>query len=487
MSHPNHTEANISIDWKPDKSLNLPIYKQIINYINHKVACGDWPIGMQLPAQRKLAALWSVNRSTVVTATNELISYGILEGSYGGGTKVASNTWSVLMSNKQIDWSHYMSEGSFKANMPTIQTINKLEFAEGYIRLGTGELSPDLFPGELIKTAFSRLEQHLSSLNYLEPLGLLELREALSVHLKKLGINAPASSILITSGSLQALQLISVGMLKAGSTIFTEAPTYLKSLQLFESAGMQLSGVPMDSEGIMPWVIKNPSASSLLYTIPTYHNPTGTLMSDARREHLFEFCKHHQLPIIEDNAYGELWLDNPPPLPLKARDTNGMVLYLGTISKTLAPGLRIGWLVGPESVVWRLGDIKMQMDYGASSISQWLLYELLESGLYDTYLTDIRKKLKKRRDAALAALNQYFSHLGTWNSPSGGFYIWLKLNKAVPTDKLFKTALERGLILNPGTIYDFNKNYCLRISYAYETPESFSQGIQTLAKLIEML
>ena len=485
MNYQHHTETNLSIDWKPSKSLKLPVYKQIINYISHKVACGDWPIGMQLPAQRKLALLWSVNRSTIVTAINELISYGILETSYGSGTKVASNTWSVLMSNKQIDWSHYMSEGSFRANMPTIQTINRLEFSKGYIRLGTGELSPDFFPSHLMKTAFSHLEKHLFSLNYLEPLGLLELREALSIHLKKQGINAPASSILITSGSLHALQLISVGILKTGSTICTEAPTYLKSLRLFESAGMHLSGVAMDSEGIMPWMIKNPSASSLLYTIPTYHNPTGTLMSHSRRTQLFEFCKQHQLPIIEDNAYGELWLDNLPPQALKAKDRNGMVLYLGTISKTLAPGLRIGWLVGPESVVWRLGDIKMQMDYGASSVSQWLLYELLKSGLYDTYLNDMRKKLKKRRDAALAALDKYFSHLGTWNTPSGGFYIWLKLNKAVPTDKLFKAALEKNIILNPGSIYDFNKNYCLRISYAYEDCTAFAKGIQILAELLE--
>ena len=188
----------------------------------------------------------------------------------------------------------------------------------------------------------------------------------MSEHLKKQGIDADPSCILITSGSLQALQLISVCMLKPGSVVYTEAPSYLKSLQVFPSAGIKLSGIPMDQEGIRYWNIdsrigaKNAAATenALLYTIPTFHNPTGILMSERRRQELFRFCAGNRLPIIEDNAYGELWFDEKPPKPLKAMDRHGMILYLGTISKTLAPGLRIGWLVGPESVVERLGDVQ---------------------------------------------------------------------------------------------------------------------------------
>lgn len=488
----------ITIDWMPDRLSKEPVYKQIVNYINRKISCGDWTIGSKLPSQRVLAESFDVNRSTVVRALEELCSYGILEGTTGKGTVVTSNTWSVLMSTAPPDWGNYLKAGTFQENVPTVQMINKLEFEEGIIRLGTGELSPDLFPREMMSEIFQRLPDRFPSLNYLGPLGLPELRQALSQRLKKQGIDADPSCILITSGSLQALQLISVCMLKPGSVVYTESPSYLKSLQVFPSAGMKLSGVPMDREGLLYWNIDNRTENSgketsvdmedaLLYTIPTFHNPTGTLMSDARRQELFRFCSNHRLPIIEDNAYGELWLEEEPPKPLKTMDQHGMILYLGTISKTLAPGLRIGWLVGPESVVERLGDVKMQVDYGASSVSQWALAELFSSGLYDEYLENLRQKLKGRRDFALSLLNKHFKDLAQWDVPRGGFYIWLRLNGKVPVDQLFHLMLKERILINPGNIYDFGKNQAIRLSYAYASEKELAVGIEKLAEVVRRL
>ncbi len=480
----------ITVDWMPDKNGSEPVYRQIVNYISGKISCGDWTIGSKLPSQRILAECFGVNRSTVVRALDELCSYGILEGATGKGTTVTSNTWSVLMSTAPPDWGNYLKSGTFQENVPTIQAINKLEFKKDIIRLGTGELSPDLFPGEMMREMFRRLPDRIPSLNYLEPLGLPELRQALSERLKKQGIDADPSCILITSGSLQALQLISVCMLKPGSVVYTEAPSYLKSLQVFPSAGMKLSGIPMDHDGILYWDISaegNNLEDSLLYTIPTFHNPTGTLMSEARRHELFRFCANSRLPIIEDNAYGELWLEEVPPKPLKTMDRHGMILYLGTISKTLAPGLRIGWLVGPESVAKRLGDVKMQVDYGASSVSQWALAELFSSGLYDRYLEELRGKLKKRRDHALTLLDRYFKELAQWDKPSGGFYIWLRLRGKVPVDQLFQIMLKERILINPGNVYDFGRNQAIRLSYAYAGEEDLETGIKKLAEAIHGL
>lgn len=488
-----NTTNTVSINWKPDKKSDTPMYLQIVEYICNKISNGDWLIGSQLPSQRKLATLFEVNRSTIVTAMDELMSRGIIKSEFGGGTKIVSNTWSLLMSTQTPDWNKYIKAGLFQANTPTIQIINRLEF-DNYIRLGTGELSPKLFPHEMMKTVLNRLSNHIYSLNYLEPLGLFELRQEISCRLAHYGINAPPSCILITSGSLQALQLISICMLKTGSTVFTEAPTYLKSLQVFQSAGMTLSGIPMDRNGIKYWMMDNSIQpmkkhlyNQLLYTIPTFQNPTGMLMSAERRDDLFQFCQNNRLPVIEDAAYSELWIDKEPPLSLKSLDTNGMVLYLGTVSKTLAPGLRIGWIVGPESVVERLGDAKMQVDYGASSLSQWVLTEFLKSGLYDTYLTELRAQLKTRRDNAIMALNEYFSDLAEWNIPSGGFYIWLKLKKDISIDRLFKEALKQRILLNPGNIYDFKQNQSLRISYSYEDCDTFRKSIHQLSNIIKKM
>ena len=471
----------ISVDWKPDKGSKEPAYQQIVNYISRKISCGDWTIGSKLPSQRVLADRFGVNRSTVVRALEELCSYGVLEGSAGRGTTVTSNTWSVLMSTAPPDWGKYLKAGTFQENVPTIQVINKLEFEDGIIRLGTGELSPGLFPAEMMRGIFQKLPDRIPSLNYLEPLGLPELRQALSQRLKMQGIDADPSCILITSGSLQALQLISVCMLKPGSVVYTETPSYLKSLQVFPSAGMKLSGIPMDREGLLYWNIADQTENALLYTIPTFHNPTGTVMSEARRQELFRFCSNNRLPIIEDNAYGELWLEEPPPKPLKTMDRHGNILYLGTISKTLAPGLRIGWLVGPESVVERLGDVKMQVDYGASSISQWALAELFSGGQYDAYLSGLRQKLLRRRDLAVSLLNRHFNELARWDVPRGGFYIWLRLNGKVPVDQLFHRMLEERILINPGNVYDFAKSQAIRLSYAYADENDLESGIEKLA------
>ncbi|WP_130862905.1 aminotransferase-like domain-containing protein [Bacilliculturomica massiliensis] len=477
----------LEIDWRPDRGSAAPVYQQIVDYVSRRISGGDWPVGSRLPSQRRLAQQFGVNRSTISAAMDELYSYGVLEGDRGRGTYVASNTWSLLMSSAPPDWGSYIRSGSFRANVPTIQLINKLEFERDVLRLGTGELAPDLFPREIMDEVFSRLPARIPSLNYLEPLGLAELREVLARRLCAQGIETSPSGILITSGSLQALQLISVCMLKPGSTVYTEAPSYVKSLQVFQSAGMRLSGLPMDSEGLVHWNIPQKRESGLLYTIPTFHNPTGTVMSAQRREALLRFCQNTRLPIIEDNAYGELWFDEEPPRPIKTLDKNGVILYLGTVSKTIAPGLRIGWLAGPRSVTERLGDVKMQIDYGASSLSQWALAELLSGGLYDQYLASLRVKLKERRDLALRALDLYFKDLADWNIPQGSFYIWLRLKVSVPTDRLFQRAMEERILINPGSIYDYNKNNAVRLSYAYAAEDQLEDGIRRLAKAVRSL
>lgn len=479
------------ITWKPDKTSPLPLYTQIVRFICARIAAGDWAIGMQLPSQRDLATSFGVNRSTIVTAMNDLTGDGILETGHGAGTRVSSNTWPLLM-RQSVDWSSYMAAGPFQANISPIQAITRYEADQSMVRLGTGELSPDLFPRAMMEQALSKAARSLTSLGYVEPLGLLPLRQALSDYLQRQGIDAPPSCILITSGSLQALQLISVSMLRPGSTVYTEAPTYLKSLQLFQSSGLYLSGLPLDEGGLQYWrlpsvPLKDRQNQSILYTIPTNHNPTGITMSSRRRQELVEFCTLRQLPIIEDDAYGPLYFGPDKPLPLKAYDKNGVVIYLGTTSKSLAAGLRIGWLVAPEAVVQRLGDVKMQMDYGASSLSQWIFTEFLQSRMYDRYTEFLRQELLKRRDNALEALQTYFHDKASWNVPMGGFYIWMTLHDKLPMDALFRHAAKEGLLLNPGDMYDFNPNRSLRISYAYVSCEEFSDGLRRLSLLIEKM
>ncbi len=486
----NSTSEIINIDWKPNKFSKIPIYRQIIDYISNKIFEGHWGVGRKLPSQRELAKLFNVNRSTVAEALNELTSLGIIEGNHGQGTTIINNTWSQFMSTPPPNWQSYIDSGIHIANFPTIQKINKLQYVKDIIRLSTGEMAPDLFPHDMMKKVLQKVPDRAYSLNYLGPLGLFELRQTLSKYLTRYGIDVPPSCILIVSGSLQALQLMSMCMLPVGSTVFVESPSYLKSLHVFQSMGIKLKGLPMDKYGALPWINDkkdDPIDKSLLYTIPTFHNPTGIVMSKERRIEVLDWSKKNRVPIIEDDAYMELWIDETPPMPLKSYDKNGSVIYIGTISKTLAPGLRLGWLVGPESVVERLGDVKMQMDYGASSISQWTLLEWIHSGLYEEHLNTFRYNLKNRRDLALQTLKNYYSDIATWDIPKGGYYIWLKLNKNISIDRLFNLAAREKLLIHLGNIYDFSKNQCIRISYSYASHEDLVTGLKKLSELINKI
>lgn len=477
----------LSIDWKPNKKDRLPLYQQIKAYIKAKIQDGTWPVRSKLPSQRELTRLLGVNRSTLITALEELMADGLLISRVGSGIWVANNTWSLMTSAPQVNWNHYVESGISLPNLTAIQDINRYEFQPGILRLGTGELSPDLIPADVLQQVVKKLPARHLSFGYEEPKGMPFLRQEISKHLKTLGIHVSPHSILIVSGALQALQLICSGLLPPNAGIFLEKPSYLFSLRLFQSMAIRLHGLPMDQEGLEPEALHYQhfyKKAAVLYTIPCFHNPTGRLMSEKRRREIMALCETEQLPVIEDDVYRDVWLDEAPPLPLKARDQSGLVLYIGSFSKALSPGLRIGWIVGPEPVIERLADIKMQYDYGSSSLSQWVAAEYLRSGLYQQHLADLRPKLKLRRQIAHTALNEYFADIATWDMPKGGFYIWLTLTQPVSLPKLFKLALSQGILLNPGNLYDPLSSRHLRLSYSYAALPELKEGLYRLSQLI---
>ncbi|KYC73668.1 aminotransferase class I/II-fold pyridoxal phosphate-dependent enzyme [Bacillus coagulans] len=476
-------------NWTLNKHSDIPLYQQIYEYIKAKILNGEWPVGTRLPTQRELARKFEVNRSTVVYALGELAAEGLIESKVGKGTAVANNTWSLLASAQPPDWHHYVKAGTYEPNKPFIQEINKAEANPQMIRLGTGELSPELLPAEHIRNIFQNCHRKIT-LGYPEPKGSFDLREMISIYLKAKGIIASPSSIMVVSGGIQALQFISLGLLQRGSAIFHEIPSYLQSLHVFQSAGMNLFGIRMDHDGIVTEGIgklKRQHNGALLYTIPNFHNPTGILMKETRRKALLAACINERLPVIEDDVYGDLWFDEKPPAPLKAKDDQGLVLYIGSMSKTLGPGLRIGWIAGPEPVINRLADIKMQTDYGSSALSQYAAAECLSSGFYSQYIEDIRTALKNRRDFTIGLLNRYFKGIATWDTPAGGFYIWLKLKKTLSMQKLFKLALREKILLNPGNIYDRNDHSHLRLSYSYASFPQLEKGLARLADIIQCM
>ena len=180
----------------------------------------------------------------------------------------------------------------------------------------------------------------------------------------------------------------------------------------------------------------------------------------------------------------DLWLDEEPPAPIKAMDQNGGVVYIGSLSKCFSPGLRLGWLVGPESVVQRLADVKMQMDYGVSVLTQQVVEELFRSGLYYTGVDNIRVQLRRRRDLMMELLEKYFRDLAEWNRPAGGFFIWVRLKNRISAEQLFNRALKEGLLILPGSVYDMGYSSAIRLTYGYLSPEEMDRSMRRLSEIL---
>ncbi|WLV25967.1 PLP-dependent aminotransferase family protein [Aciduricibacillus chroicocephali] len=459
---------------------------QIIIYIKSKISNGEWTIGSPIPSQRMLAKMFNVNRSTVITALDELMADGLVTGIPGKGTVVTNNTWTLMGKEAMANWGDSVSKGIHEASMSTVQKINDAESDSGLIQLSKGELSPNIFPLEQMKLIMREVSEQLEPFGYEEPKGNPSLREAVSNYLENRGMKVSPSSILIVSGALQALHLISIGLLQKGADVMLEQPSYLYSLSVFQSAGMNLCGLPMDREGLKPEALKqmNEHGKNVLYTIPSFHNPTGVLMTNNRRMQIIKACEHERLPIIEDDVYRDLWIDTPPPLPLKTMDRHGNVLYLGSLSKSLSPGLRIGWLVGPEAVIARLADLKMQSDYGSSSLSQQVAAKWLSSGAYDTHIESVRKELRERRNIVLKYLEKHLGQFADWDIPAGGFFIRVRLRPEFRVGKLFQKAYASGVLLNPGSIYAERDGQYFRISFAYDALNRLEEGIQRIGMLV---
>ena len=467
------------MNWKPNRSLSISLAKQIIDWMTQQILTGQWPSGTKLPAQRQLAATLGVNRSTIQEALDELKADGILSAKIGSSTYVSNDSWNILVKKKQPNWQRYIESSIHKPNYQTIQVINEMEQDDSIIRLSTGELAPSLLPTEAIQASLQQLQLDGKTIGYSSPQGSLKLRQAICEYVKKRGIETTPENICIVSGGLQALQLIAVGLLETGSVVYQDEFSYLNSVHPFQSFGMQLQSIPSFSRNESLTQKKRGRRQGIYYAIPTLHNPTGAIWLMEEKQSFYEVCKSLSLPIIEDDVYCELAFEELTP-SLKSIDTAGQVLYLGSMSKTLSPGLRIGWVIASTPVIKRLADIKMQMDYGSSAFSQEIVTHWLTTGLYEQHVQQLRQELKRRAALMEKLLNRYFTGIATWASPKGGFYIWLRFTQPIVTTDFFFKVLKRKVLINPGYIYEPRDAYHIRLSYAYATDDDLHKALRIL-------
>ncbi|MGE8203296.1 PLP-dependent aminotransferase family protein [Heyndrickxia sp. NPDC080065] len=476
------------MDWMPDRKLKKAIYKQIAEYIENGIANGTFPLDKPLPSERSLASKYGVNRSTIVATYSELEANGLVDRKKGSGTIISRDIWGLT--KKRIpSWNRYIEAGTFLPNIPVIQRLRKEMEEDHLINLASGELSEDLFPNEFIRKTISTKE-FTGYLGYDHPQGNIDLRKTIVNHVRDYrNIETNPDSVLITSGAQQALQLVVQCLLKPGDAVAIENPSYSFSLPIFKTAGLKVFYLSVGKKGINPddlIDLHRKHRIKMLFLNPIFQNPTGTLLPYQQRKRILDLSSKFGIPVIEDDPYSLTSFIEDDVSTLKSMDTNGNVLYISSLSKIAAPGLRIGWIIGPTSVIERLADAKQQFDFGHSTVSQWIGNEFLSSNYFDEHLPLLKLQLKKRRDLILNEIHKYFGDHVECFTPLGGIHLWCKFKNEFNELQLLEQSIKAGVIFAPGTTLGTEKGF-IRLTFARVNEEKILEGIKRLANAVEML
>jgi 2-aminoadipate transaminase len=373
-----------------------------------------------------------------------------------------------------------------RMNPSVIREILKVTERPGIISFAGGLPSPKTFPVAEFRDACGKVldTDGPGALQYAASEGYAPLREAVAAMLPW---QVDASQVLITTGSQQGLDLVSKVLVDSGSRILVETPTYLGALQAFAPTEPEIVGVRSDAEGIAVDSLADVATGArFLYVLPNFQNPTGRTMSEARRDALSHRASELGLPLVEDNPYGDLWFDAPPPAPLTARNPEGGI-YLGSFSKVLAPGLRLGYVVAPQHVFPKLLQAKQAADLHSPGFNQRMVAEVMKDGFLGRHVPRIRALYKSQRDAMLAALGREMKGLDVqWNTPDGGMFLWARLPQGMDATQLLSKAVDKGVAYVPGApFYAQDPDpRTLRLSFVTATNEQIDIGIAALAQAI---
>ncbi|MEY2688556.1 MAG: hypothetical protein RL375_2754 [Pseudomonadota bacterium] len=344
---------------------------------------------------------------------------------------------------------------SLRLHASPLRELLKYGERPGMLSMAGGLPAPESFPVEALRGAADQVLRDTPSaaLQYGPSEGLAGLRAWVAEHLRGAGMRVNADQVLITSGSQQGLDLVGKVLAEEGAPLAVEAPTYLGALQAFSPYGPEFAEIACDTDGPLPDdlvdLARRAPGCRLAYLLPNFQNPTGRMMTEARRDRVVAAAARIGLPIVEDNPYGDLWYEAPPPAPLAARWPEGSV-YLGSFSKVLAPGLRLGYVVAAPELFTRLLHARQAADLHSSSLAQHVVLALLQQGGLPAQLDALRARYRRSRDAMQAALLRELPTGCTWQPPQGGMFFWLTLPAGLDARALLPSALQAGFAFVPG-------------------------------------
>jgi 2-aminoadipate transaminase len=391
-------------------------------------------------------------------------------------------------------WDKYLAQHEAHFTNSIIRDLLRLTEQPSIISFAGGLPAPECFPAEELTAAAERIlvENPLAALQYGPTEGYRPLRTFVTERAAQLGINATLDQVMITSGSQQALDLIGRRLIGPGDLIAVEDPTYLGALQSWYPRLPQYVTVPMDEHGMdvaaLEQMLKR-TRPTFLYIMPTFQNPTGVTLAEERRRDLIDVASRYELPIIEDDPYGDLFYDGERPRPLAALDVEKhgklrTVVYISSFSKLLSPGLRVGWTAAPESMVSRLVQVKQGVDLHTSSLTQATVYEACRDGLLERHIPSIQNIYRRRRDAMLSSLAQHMPEGVRWTCPGGGMFVWLMLPPGLDALELFHEAIKHEVAFVPGTPFYANGGggHAMRLNFSLPTAEQIEEGIARLGR-----
>ena len=399
-------------------------------------------------------------------------------------------------------WGARFAQRTQRIRASVIRELLKLTEKPDIISFGGGLPAPDVFPVEEVRAATDRVltEHGTTALQYTTTEGYRPLRELLVRHMTRYGVDVGPENVLVTSGSQQALDLVGKLLINPGDRVLTEEPTYLGALQAFNAYQADYLPVPIDDEGLDLDALEKQlrAGPKFLYVLPNFQNPGGVTLSLARRRRVVERAAHYGIPIVEDDPYGQLRYEGehlPPLVKIDAelhgctrgdRAFTGNVLYMSTLSKTLAPGLRIAWVVAPETVITKLVQIKQGADLHTSTFCQYVAYEVARGGFLDQHVRRIRAVYGERREAMLSALARHFPRDVRWTRPQGGLFLWVTLPKGFDTTALLEEAIRERVAFVPGAAFYpcGGGEESMRLNFSYAPPDVIEEGISRLAKVI---
>ena len=400
----------------------------------------------------------------------------------------------------QTPWDHRYAARTQRIGSSAIRELLKLTEQPDIISFGGGLPAPDVFPLDEFREACDRVlrEHGPEALQYSTTEGYLPLREQIARHSARYNLLVEPENILLTSGSQQALDLIGKIFINRGDHILVEDPSYLGALQAWNAYGAQYVTVPVDKQGMNTELLEEAlrAGPKFIYVLPNFQNPTGVTLSLERRRKLVELADRYGVPIIEDDPYGQLRFEGdhlPAVVTLDDQFRNnhgkcyhGNVIYLSTFSKTLSPGLRLGWVVAPAEVIRKLVQAKQGTDLHTATFNQLVAYEVSRGGFLDQHVKLIRRVYKERRDVMLAAMDRYFPSEVDWTQPEGGLFLWGVIPEYLNSADVLKDAIKHKVAFVPGAPFYPNGggHNTMRINFSYASPEKIQEGISRLGEVL---